>query len=586
MSIFGTKKKEEIILPKTYVNSDLVRSSNDNEFNEVNIQKQSKIIETGKTLSEPQIKNEIPNNEIGVLIDLGAPQLKQEKLDIKEAIIQSREKNELFQKIEEKTKLTETKTDNETKDKELSLIGTLAMSRPSAIAFDLGDDRFIDNGYEVVKFDIFGTDADLLKLINEKPYIRYLDISDCRNLTNFTPISRLTELKHLDLSGNKDLNNISFLSNLSNLTILNIGITGITSLDSLPYLPNLKVLNLKMNKIKSLNGIEKQTNLHDIILWGSEAESIDGFVNLKELRAVDFDNCGLLKDFSPLSNLCNLMFLNFANVKMSNLDFLRNLTNLQALVMDTAGGILSEVALSNFDNLTKMKFLCMKNMTLRNLSHFSNMKELTFLELSGNSIIDLKPLEDLVNINNLILSNNLGLTDLNPLHKMSKMVKLKLNGLSGVKNDKGWSKTSMSIEDFGFLKYMPNLEVLESDNNGKVRDISSVVYCQKLKEAHFNGCFTLADVTPLRFCKDLEELYFNDDTQIKDLSFLKYLTKLKILNTSLTNLDPLKLSNLTNLLTLGIWGLGSGSHPMYKPNAASSKFRKTMIGSLKKSIKA
>lgn len=585
MGIFTLRKKEETKLPTSSINSESVR--NDSEFNEIDSIKQSK-----KTELVAENSNVKPVEKQSITIDFGSSEEKPNTFVPETPAKEEKniiEKEETFQKIEQKlteVKVVEPIKNDDKKEKVLSLIATLAMSRPSSVAFDLGDDRFVDEGYEVVKFDIWGNDDDLLKLVNEKPYIRYLDISDCRSLTNFAPISKLMELKHLDLSGNKDLKDVSFLSNLSKLTILNIGITGITSLDSLPYLPNLKVLNLKMNKIKSLKGIEKQTNLHDIILWGTDVESIDSFVNLKELRAVDFDNCSLLKDFSPLSNLHKLMFLNFANVKMSNLDFLRNLTNLQALVMDTAGGILSEAALSNFDNLTEMKFLCMKNMTLRNLSHFSNMKKVTFLELSGNSIIDLSPLEDLVNVDNLILSNNLGLTDLSPLHKMSKMIKLKLNGLTGVKNDNGWSKTSMSVEDFTFLKYMPNLEVLESDSNGKVKDISSICYCPKLKEAHFNDCLCLSDVTPLRLCKDLEELYFNNDTQIKDLSFLKYLTKLRILNISLTNLDPLKLSNLTNLLGLGIWGLGAGSHPMYKPNATSSKFRKTMIGSLKKSIKA
>lgn len=619
MGIFGFKKEEKTStpMPRTSIAKNLNNSHNESEFGEID----AKLIRQTKVMENPVRMSASENKDLNesVLLDLGSPTSKDDTakksqfdFDIDEKIREifdsgkvNLEKELAVKNVFEEPKPKKEETEfekakptiapvivetpktikTEKAEKTLSLIATLTMSRPADIGFDLGDERFVDSGCEVVKFDIWGTDEDLLKLINNNPNIEYLDISDCKNITNFSILSRLTKLKHLDISGNKSIKDISFLSNLTQLTVLNLAITGITSLESLPSLPNLKVLNLKMNKIKSLKGLEKCPKLHDLTLWGSDVEDIGILSSFTELRALDFDNCGGLKDFSPIAKLPYLMFLELANVKMSDLSFLKNLTKIEVLVMDTVVGMMTEANLSNLDNLTKMKFLCMKNMTLRDLSHFRNMKGLTFLDVSGNSITDLKPIEDLVEIDNLVLSNNLGLTDLNPLHKMSKMIKLKINGIGKVKNDLGLSATNMIISDFSFLQYMPNLEVLESNNNNKVKDITCIKYCQKIKEIHFKNCLSLSDVTPIRFCPTLEELYLDNDSQIRDLSFLKYLTKLTQVSIVSTNLDPLILGNLTNLLSLGVWGFGAGAHPLYSPNVASSKFRKTMLKSIKKSVK-
>lgn len=626
MSIFGFKKKDEVLTPKTSVVRDLRNSNGEGEFGEIDMQKmrQSKIMDAVPTTStmsktEDKIKpiddtqGSLKEFEESVLLDLGGPVLQDSKSrktlsdynidleDVNKMSLGSGAKiedvfNEFKPKKEEKENLEMAKpvdvkisqppkVSEVKKERTISNIAVLAMPRPPSVAFDLGDDVFVDDGYEVVKFDIWGTDSDLAKLVNSNPDIKYLDISDSKNITDFSVLSKLKKLKHLDISGNKIIKDISFLSGLTQLTVLNIAITGIDTLVNFPFFPNLKVLNLKMNKIKSLKGLEKITSLHDLTLWGSDVDDISILSTFTELRALDFDNCSALKDFSPISRLPYLMFLNLSSIKISDLSFLKNLTNMEVLILDSVSGMLSEVSLANLDGLTKMKFLCIKNMTLRNLSHFKNMKQLTFLDISGNSIVDLSPLEDLVEIDNLILSNNLGLTNLSPLHKMSKMSKLKINGVGKVKNDMGLSTTSMSISDISVIKNMPNLGVFESNNNNKIKDISPIQYCTKLKEAHFKNCMLLSDVTPLRFCKSLEELYLDNDSQIKDISFLKYLTSLTQVSIVSTNIDPLILSNLTNLLSLGVWGFGTGSHPMYNPNAASSKFRKTLLKSIKVSLK-
>ena len=499
-------------------------------------------------------------------------------------------------KIKEAKKDTEIKlpvvevkkdTKAEEKKKTVSEIAFLAMSRPANVAFDLGDDVYVDEGCEVVKFDIYGTQADLKKFVEEHLDIKYLDISDCREELDFSILSKLKKLKHLDLSGNRNLGDISFLNGMNDLIILNIGITAIKNLNNFPYLPKLKVLNLKMNHIKNLCGLEKQTDLTDIVLWGSDIDDIEILKNFKNLRALDFDNCSNIKDFSSISNLTKLIYLDFSNLKMSEFSFLKKLKNLVCLLMDGISGIMSDKKLDDLKNLTNMKFLYMKNMNLRDISFLKNMTKMCHLDLTGNFIVDLSPLENMIEITNLVLSNNLSLTDLSPLHKMSKMKKLKISGLSGVKNDNGLTATSMIITDISVVKNMPNLKVIESNNNSKIRDITPLKYCSKLEEAHFNNCMSITDASALMYCRELTDIYFSKDIQLKDFSFVKYLTKLRIMEIKMSGVDALTISDFINMPVINVWSVDTTSitNSKFKPNSTSAKGRKTINNGLKSYIK-
>ena len=141
------------------------------------------------------LKDKKINNKLDNLLKDNLPKVKEVKKD-----------------TEIKLPIVEVKKDvikTEEKEKTVSEIAFLAMSRPANVAFDLGDDVYVDEGCEVIKFDIYGTQTDLEKFVEEHLDIKYLDISDCREDLNFSVLSKLKKLKHLDLSGNRNLENIS-----------------------------------------------------------------------------------------------------------------------------------------------------------------------------------------------------------------------------------------------------------------------------------------------------------------------------------------------------------------------------------------
>ena len=145
----------------------------------------------------------------------------------------------------------------------------------------------------------------------------------------------------------------------------------------------------------------------------------------------------------------------------------------------------------------------------------------------------------------------------------------------------------MIISDISVVKNMPNLKVLESNNNSKIKDITPLKYCSKLEEAHFNNCMSITDASALMYCRELTDIYFTKDIQLKDFSFVKYLTKLRIMEIKMSGVDALTISDFINMPTINVWQVDTSSitNAKFKPNSTSAKARKTINNGLKSYIK-
>ncbi len=501
---------------------------------------------------------------------------KEEQIQVATKVAVDLQQEQLKQKEQQKDTL---KIDTSNEEKEFSTIMALATTRPIEVAYDINN-RYITEPIE--RLDIHSTDEDLDVLLKVKPNIKYLDMSDCTKITNFSKLAGFSNLEELDLSSLPELKDISFLGSLNKLRVLNLSETGIETLENFPVLPNLEVLALKMDRFRTLNGLEGCTKLHDLVLWGcTNLDNISVVKNFKELRCLDLDSCNLLRDISPILNLDKLVYLNLNFTRIEDLSPIKDLINLEIFTMDFCPLALSDQNMTYFKNLTKMKFLGLRNRLIRNLKPFENMTQLAELELAGNAINDLTPLENMTEMQILNLSANPSLTNLLPLHNMKKLKKLIINGIKSGKT----ITIAMLIEDLSVLKDLPNLEVLESNYNKKLRNISPIQYCTKLQEIHLNDCFLVSDITPLRFCKELKEAYFENDTQIRDVSFIKYCTKLEKINIGKTSADRLSLSDWTRLLNLRELKDGEGTLPIHKAILNSVKFRKKNQQDSKKSYK-
>lgn len=270
-------------------------------------------------------------------------------------------------------------------------------------------------------------------------------------LTDVSTLSSLTKLKELNLSGNSftDISNLSTLINLETLMLTDNEIEDINVVnhfDDLRYLsaggnniqrveifdlPYLSRIGLSGNIIETLilnnldqlsdltissNPIKKLElvnlpNLRDLYIYNVEDVTLDNLNSLKELNFssnnlinVDITNMNGLEtlyvgnndnlEYINLNNLDNLMTLEAASIKVSDISFLNGLSSLETLNLSN-NEITDIIPLSNLINLEKLN---LRANNINDISDLSNLSNLRILDLYSNNISDI---DVLLGLNNL-----------------------------------------------------------------------------------------------------------------------------------------------------------------------------------------
>lgn len=190
--------------------------------------------------------------------------------------------------------------------------------------------------------------------------------------------------------------------------------------------------------------------------------------------------------------------------------------------LDLHGGSFSGNALEKIGQMTNLTELNLENTKITNISFLKNLKNLKKLNISGNNISDLSPLENLTNLEYLYINNN----DVKDISALSKLKNLKELFLSGNK-----------IKSVSELKNLIKLNVLYIDNN-KISDISCLEKLTELREFNISNVFSgeitnavgnaISDISVVKNMKKLETLYayylpYTDTSAIKKLKNLEVL---------------------------------------------------------------
>jgi Leucine-rich repeat (LRR) protein/putative cell wall-binding protein len=162
------------------------------------------------------------------------------------------------------------------------------------------------------------------------------------------------------------------------------------------------------------------------------------------------------------SELEGLTYLRLVDKKISNLEGLQHASNLQTL--DLSGNTI--IDLKPIENLHQLRRLYLSSTPITNFDSVANLVNLTELDLSNNQISDLRPISYLKNLTNLYLNSNL-ITDLSPLSNL-----LNLESLSLGEN---------KIADITKLSTLSNLQSLDLYDN-EITDISPLSSLTKLTE--------------------------------------------------------------------------------------------------------
>ena len=260
----------------------------------------------------------------------------------------------------------------------------------SLLLREKGDIRLSD--LENIESIFIGGAESLDDLINF-PALKVLDLENNMqydpNFNTFTDIfilSDLNQLEELNLSGNSQITDFSPISKLVNLRSLDLFSCDITDIGFLTELKNIQELSLSNIEIENLNVLSALTSLE--ILYLTESDLLDAsvlgeLINIRELWIPNnkIDNI----DF-----VCRLTFLQkliISENKISDISCLKNLHDLATLYADD--NMITD--LSSLEELTNLRFLSLCRNSITDLNPIRNMNQMVVLYLDGNQITDYSP---------------------------------------------------------------------------------------------------------------------------------------------------------------------------------------------------
>lgn len=282
-------------------------------------------------------------------------------------------------------------------------------------------------------------------------------------------MDRLTSLDTLSMAG-CGLEKIDFLSHNSALTTLDVKDNKLTSLDFVSELTELVYLcadnNAVGNRLSPMEKLEKLQVLYLDSNGISDITSVSGSYGLRELTL----NQNSITDISPLSSLADLESLYIGGNSISDISPLAELTGMKKLDISQNMNISDISALSE---MKKLEFLNVSVNNIRDVSPLSGKRHLTNFWAADNNIADISPLADDINIASLILKRN-DIDDISVLSGMKNMTDLSLgqNSVSDITPLNGLDLlrtvdlSRNCVSDFSPLYDCTSLETLNIGENG------------------------------------------------------------------------------------------------------------------------
>ena len=313
-----------------------------------------------------------------------------------------------------------------------------------------------------IQVDASPTTEQLHQIIN----MQELDLSGNTHIQNLIPVSRLTNLRSLNIA-NTEINMLQPIQGLSDLESLDIQHTYINSIEPLKEMTNLKQLNISDTPVTDLTPLAKDKSI-EVIVADSTTIGAAQVRALKEHQRqvhVIYQTEALTDWWNNLDPIWQAIFRNAVGIQSEtpNALELQRVIDLQELEIGTEFPIISLEPLGNFIWLER---LTINNQSVRDIAPLTNKEFLVELNVQNNPISSLKPIEgstllELLNIENTQIA------DLAPLSKMNNLVTLNAGG-TPVK----------SLKPLSSLQRLENLFV----NNTDVRSISPVESIASLKQ--------------------------------------------------------------------------------------------------------
>ena len=243
-----------------------------------------------------------------------------------------------------------------------------------------------------------------LNIIGGMPNLVKLTLNDC-GLSTIAGLKTAVKLTYLELNNNP-FGNLTPLSGLTQLTELKLSNAGLTDLSALSSLSALTALDISHNEIVNLSAISTLDKLQKLTAEYNKITEIAGLENLKLLTELNLS----YNSITNVSSLASCTELKELNISYNNLT---DISNLSALV--------------------KLLTLNFSNNNVGRLPEFPKDCALVTIDGSTNKLDTLVPLGGLLNLNNVLMDYNSGITSLKALADCPRLILVNVFG-TGVRN--------------------------------------------------------------------------------------------------------------------------------------------------------
>jgi len=390
--------------------------------------------------------------------------------------------------------------------------------------------------------------------------IKYLDLSHCYNITDFTPLKDHKSLIQLTLSENKVIRDASFLSGLENLQILNLGGTKIENVSFVKNLKKLQIFNIRYTTVENISVVGELPDLRDFIMMGCEQLSnLSPLANCKELRLVDAQDALNLRDISFVKHTKKIENLMFDYCPIKTMKPIEESYTLKFFSFECSSHYIPNIA-ESFRNLTNLRYLNLIKNKIQSVEPLKNLTKLIILQIGFNKFTDVHYLRDMTEIRRMYIDENPGITDISSLDKYDK---LQLMDVSGDR-----------ITDISVMSNYKSMTRLDMNDNILIKDLSPLSPLENLNEVYINRNFMVSDVSFLRNKKGFKIFRCNFSLRVTDLSALKEKKDMVEISANSTNVPCYQIPEFKPSLSLALLNMDRSSEEYRRIRTLSNIRRK------------
>ena len=343
-------------------------------------------------------------------------------------------------------------------------------------------------------------------VIQEKEYKNDLEEVDLK-------LKLVTQKRRVDVSGLREIISVEPLSELSDLMWLDISGTSVDDISALRNANKLKVLRANSTLIEDVSPLKYALTLEELEVSNANVEDLSVLSSLKDLVKLDLSNT-TVKQIPNLKNFPKLIYINLSGSNITSIGFMRD-----------------------FEQLRKIDI---SNTSVSDLSPIKNLKTLQSLDISGTQVKNLLALSELENLRELYCSNTT-ISSLAPLKNHKKLVRIYCDH-SNINN----AEASAFTKDNPSALIIFDTEALTNWWNGLPLYWKALFSKQIQIESE-------PTTEQLHQIINLQELDLSDNTFIQSLMPVSRLTNLKSLNIAHTEIPNLfAIQGLANLEALNI----------------------------------